>query len=88
MLVARKNQLFNVHWKERLNVSITDTGNALNDDEIIDLSHSLNIKELLCYWNEVAGILLMPPTRHIMLHLNYCCKWKEHIRSNKKIYRS
>ena len=34
----------------------------------------------------VAGILLMPPTRHVMLHLNDCCKWKEHIRNKKKLF--
>lgn len=139
MLVAGRNQLFNEEWKSRMNVSITDTGNALTDDEIMYLSHSINIKELLRYWNavskstkeiihmlhdddmkqkvsevdlkrildiggvteqkdsiwlldfwgkkDVAGILLMPPTRHVILHLNDCCKWKEHIRSGKKIYR-
>lgn len=34
----------------------------------------------------VAGILLMPPTRQFMLHLNDCCKWKEHIRNKKKLF--
>lgn len=139
MLVAGKDQLFNAKWQARMNVSITDTGNALTDDEIMSFSHSINIKEMLCYWNavgestkeivnslqaedmkrkvspadlerilnsggvteqkdsfwlldfwgkkDVAGILLMPPTRHVMLHLNDCCKWKEHIRGDKKIYR-
>ena len=38
---------------------------------------------LLDFWGkkDVAGILLMPPTRHIMLHLNDCCKWKAQIRA-------
>ena len=37
---------------------------------------------LLEYWGkkDVAGILLMPPTRHAMLHLNDCCYWKYQIR--------
>ncbi|MBV7275635.1 DinB family protein [Clostridium thailandense] len=139
MLVAEKNQLFNEEWKSRMNISITDTGNTLTDDEIMYFSHSINIKEMLCYWNavgestkeiinnlqaedmkrkvltidlerildsggvtkqkdsiwlldfwgkkDVAGILLMPPTRHVIMHLNDCCKWKEHIRADKKIYR-
>lgn len=139
MLVARKDQLFNAEWQSRMNASITDTGNALTDDEIMCFSHSVDIQEMLCYWNavaestkeivnnlqtedmkrkfsstdlerildsggvteqkdsiwlldfwgnkDVAGILLMPPTRHVMLHLNDCCKWKEHIRANKKIYK-
>lgn len=45
---------------------------------------------LLDFWGkkDVAGLLLMPPTRHVMLHLNDCCKWKEHIRNGKKCFRS
>ena len=45
---------------------------------------------LLDFWGkkDIAGILLMPPTRHVMLHLNDCCKWKEYIRTKKKFYRS
>ena len=40
---------------------------------------------LLDFWGrkDVAGLLLMPPTRHVMLHLNACCKWKEQIRAGK-----
>lgn len=139
LLVDRKEQVFNADWKEKLNVSIMDTGNALTDDEIMKLSTNINIEELLAYRNavakrtreivsglksedmkrkmdksdlerilaeggvtkqedsiwlldfwgkkDVAGILLMPPTRHVMLHLNDCCKWKEHIRSGRKRYR-
>ena len=119
---------------------ITDTGNALSDDEIIDFSRNVNTEQLICYRNavaqttrdiirslsaadlkrqirqddiekilsvggvtqqetsiwlldfwekkDVAGILLMPPTRHVMLHLNDCCKWKEAIRTKKKFFRS
>lgn len=140
LLVAREDQVFNTEWKKRLNVTITDTGNALSDEEIMELSKSLNIDELICYRNtvakrtrelignlsaadfrrkvlpadldrilsiggvtqqegsiwllefwgkkDVAGILLMPPTRHVMLHLNDCCKWKEYFRKKKKFYRS
>ncbi|HEB5000640.1 TPA: DinB family protein [Clostridioides difficile] len=140
MLVAQKEQIFNEQWKDRLSVFITDTGNALSDDEIMNLSKSINIDELLCYRNEVAkntievvkdlkaedmkrkvspidlerilvtggvikhedsiwlldfwgnkdiaGIFLMPPTRHVILHLNDCCKWKEYFRTKKKFYRS
>lgn len=138
MLIANKKQLFNEGWKKRLNVSVTDTGNAMSDDEIMELSRNINVDELLRYRKEVAkstrevvmnlkasdmkrevlpgaladilavggvtghpdsiwlldywgkkdvaGILLMPPTRHVMLHLNDCCKWKEHIRSKKKLF--
>lgn len=139
ILVANGNQLFNDEWKRRLNVSISDTGNALSDDEIMELSRQLNIKELISYRNavgqrtrdivrlisanemkrtvfphglesvmqaggvtsdensqwlldfwgkkDVAGLLLMPPTRHVILHLNDCCKWKLHIREGRKCFR-
>lgn len=140
ILVAGKEQIFDGEWKERLNVSITDTGNALSDDEIMELSKNINIIELFHYRSEVAkrtrqivknlksedmkrkvasadlekilenggvteqensiwlldfwgkkdvaGILLMPPTRHVMLHLNDCCKWKEYIRTKEKFFRN
>lgn len=139
ILVADGNQIFNDEWKMRLNVSISDTGNALTDDEIMAFSRQLNIEELLAYRNavgqrtwdivgllsvgemkrkvslhgvesvmyaggvtsdensrwlldfwskkDVAGLLLMPPTRHVILHLNDCCKWKRHIREGKKCFR-
>lgn len=139
ILVADGVQLFDSQWKKRLNAPITDTDNALSDDEIMDLSSQLNIEELIAYRNavgqrtreivsslsaedmerkvsmqrleaikqtggvishknsiwlldfwkkkDVSGLLLMPPTRHVMLHLNDCCKWKQHIRNNKKCFR-
>jgi hypothetical protein len=139
ILVADNGQLFNDEWRKQLNVSITDTGNALSDDEIMQFSRQLNIDKLIEYRNAVgqrtrdivkslsaedikrkvsihgletikgvggvtnhvdslwlldfwgkkdmAGILLMPPTRHVILHLNDCCKWKQHIRENKKCFR-
>lgn len=140
MLIAKENQIFDQTWQRRLNVSIIDTGNALDDDEIMYLSKNINIDELICYRNtvskntreivknltnddmkrkidlndlnwilnigglttdedsiwlldfwgkkDVAGIILMPLTRHIMLHLNDCCRWKEMIRNKNKYYRS
>jgi len=140
ILVADGDQLFNEAWRKAMNISVTDTGNAQTDDEIMNLSKSINVEELLNYRNKVGnrtreivseltpddmkrkipsralekilceggvtrqensiwlldfwgkkdvpGILLMPPTRHVMLHLNDCCKWKEYIRANKKFYRS
>lgn len=44
---------------------------------------------LLEFWGQkdVAGILLMPPTRHVMLHLNDCGRMKEMIRTRQKFYR-
>ena len=140
ILVAREEQVFNQDWRERLNSRITDTGNALTDDEIMELSRTINTAQLICYRNavahktrdiirslsaadlkrrvrqddidkilsvggvtqqensiwlldfwgkkDVAGILLMPPARHVMLHLNDCCKWKEFIRTKKTFFRS
>jgi DinB superfamily len=140
ILVSGNGQIWNEKWNKRMSSTITDTGNALSDDEIIHLSKSLTIPELLNYRNEVgkrtrqivkgltdkdmkrvvsqqdiqtilqvggvtkqqdsvwlldfwskkdiAGILLMPPTRHVMLHLNDCCKWKEQIIAKKKFYKS
>ena len=45
---------------------------------------------LLDFWGkkDIAGILLMPPTRHVMLHLNDCCKWKREIRAKAKFFRT
>lgn len=138
ILAANGEQLFNDEWKSALCSPITDTGNALSDDEIIELSRCLNIEKLIAYRNavgkktrdivnslsfddmkrkvslsglervreaggltdqedsiwlldfwgrkDVAGLLLMPPTRHVIMHLNDCCKWKKHIRENKKCY--
>jgi len=140
ILVADGEQLFDEVWRKVINVSVTDTGNAMTDDEIMSLSKNINVEGLLNYRNKVgdrtreivraltqddmkrkvqpkalekilceggvtkqkdsiwlldfwgkkdtAGILLMPPTRHVMLHLNDCCKWKEYIRTKKKFYRS
>lgn len=139
LLVARREQIFDARWQERLKAPIMDTGNALTDDEIMVLSHSIDTEELLRYRNrvgirtreivrglnaadlkrktdpedirkildcggvteqegsvwlldfwgrkDVAGLLLMPPTRHVMMHLNDCCKWKTVIRKKQKFYR-
>jgi hypothetical protein len=139
ILAAEGEQLFNAEWKNRLNANITDTGNALDEDEIMALSLRLNAEELLEYRNavgrktrdivsalsasdmtrkvspaslqkimregglteqdgsrwlldywggkDVAGLLLMPPTRHLIVHLNECAKWKQQIRAGKKCHR-
>ncbi len=139
ILVDGGGQVFDSRWKRQLNVHISDTGNALSDDEIMELSAGLDMKELIAYRNavgqrtqdivkslsaddmkrrvsaqgleavkqsggvtdqeeslwlldfwekkDVAGLLLMPLTRHVILHLNDCGKWKQHIRDNKKCFR-
>ena len=140
LLVARQEQVWNPDWKQRLQTGLEDTGNALTDDEIMDFSKTVCIRELLAYRNavgrrsrqlvqeltfadikrhvsqqdlarirlcggvsehpdslwllefwgkkDVAGILLMPLTRHMLLHLNDCCRWKLEIRNRKHLYRS
>ncbi|MDR3254502.1 MAG: DinB family protein [Synergistaceae bacterium] len=140
ILVGGDRQIFDQQQKEKLNVAIVDTGNALSDDEIMNLSESINIHSLLDYraavikrtqnivrelstndmrrkvspdgiekiraeggvtaqeesvwlldyWGkkDVAGILLMPPTRHTLIHLNDCERWKEHISAGKKVFRT
>lgn len=135
ILVHEGQQIFDEGWQIRMNSPIEDTGNALSDAEITQLSRDLCKEELLRYRNEVgrksreiiqtlsaddirrkipaqrinrileeggvtnhkdsiwllefwakkdiAGILLMPPTRHVLLHLNDCCKWKQAIRNKR-----
>ncbi len=136
VLVANKAQVFDEGWKKRMNSPITDTGNAMSDDEILYFSKRVAVDELLKYrdavgirsreiirelnppdfkrkisqssisrileeggvteqpdsiwlldyWRkkDVAGIVLMPLTRHQTLHLNDCYKWKELIQRKKK----
>lgn len=138
ILVADQEQIFDGKWKTGLNAPIVDTGNALSDSEIMNLSSMLDIGALVAYRNavgrrtreiikelsaedmkhkvvskrldrireiggvteqesslwllefwgkkDIAGLLLMPPTRHMIMHLNDCCKWKEHMRSGKKCF--
>ncbi len=138
ILVNNGTQVFDESWKTRMNISISDTGNAMTDDEIIDFSKRICISELLKYRNEVgmrsreivrnlhsddmkrkilsdatseilreggvteqadsiwllgfwskkdvAGIILMPMTRHQTLHLNDCYKWKKIIRTKKDFW--
>lgn len=44
---------------------------------------------LLDFWGgkDVAGLMLMPATRHQIVHLNACFKFKELIRTKKRYYR-
>ncbi len=140
VLIADENQIFNNDWKLKMNVNVSDTGNAMTDDEIMKLSKDMCIKELLNYrdavglrtqeivknlkpedmkkaipkdrldkivdigglteqkdsiwllnyWGEkdYAGLLLMPPTRHLMMHINDCYNLKEAIRTKKKYFRA
>jgi hypothetical protein len=138
ILVNNSDQVFNESWKKRMHISISDTGNAMSDDEIMSFSKQVFIDELLNYrdavgiksreiinnlkpedmtrkispesilrilreggvtdqtdsiwlldfWGkkDVAGIVLMPLTRHQTLHLNDCDKWKTTIRTRKTFF--
>jgi hypothetical protein len=123
ILVAGSNQVIDSDkWLARINSSIYDTGNAMNDREILEFSKNINMQELRNYritvgrrtreiilgfkptdlkrkfdditlkkifeigavsmheaaswlvdfWGKknVAGILLMPVTRHHTVHIN------------------
>ncbi|GAA0741060.1 DinB family protein [Clostridium oceanicum] len=123
LLVAGEDQIFNKgNWQEKTNSKITDTGNAMCENEIMDFSKDINMEELKNYriavgrntrdiikslsfkdmkrkfdknklqrildekavlnveasnwlidfWGRknVAGIILMPGTRHHVVHIN------------------
>lgn len=123
ILVHKGEQVLNTgNWKEKIKSVITDTGNALTKDQILEFSKNINMQELKNYrvtvgrrtreivknltcddmkrtfqkyklqriidegavldveasnwlidfWGKknVSGILLMPGTRHHMVHLN------------------
>lgn len=140
MLVNRSEQVLNSEWLARLKTDVTDTGNAMTDDEIMDFSRQVSPDELLKYriavgkqtrkilsgltsedmkrkitkkdterillsrgvldkpdsiwlldfWGkkDVAGIILMPITRHQIVHLNDCHLLKQRIARKKTYYRS
>jgi len=123
LLVAGDKQIFNrENWQEKTNSNITDTGNAMSEDDIMEFSKNINMEELKNYrievgrrtrdivknlstqdmkrnfdkhrlqrilderavldvkasnwlidfWGRknVAGIILMPMTRHQVIHIN------------------
>ncbi len=123
LLVAGDKQIFNrENWQEKINSNITDTGNAMSEDGIMEFSKNINMEELKNYrievgrrtrdivenlstedmkrnfdkhrlqrilderavldvkasnwlidfWGRknVAGIILMPMTRHQVIHIN------------------
>ncbi len=121
VLIAGGSQVIDENgWYGKLNVKARDTGNAMNEDEIAEMSGSVSMESLKSYRNEVArrtrtiirslqpqdlkrkvdtarldslmedgslapgaqgiydywkkktyaGLLLMPATRHILVHIN------------------
>ncbi|MDP4145485.1 MAG: DinB family protein [Bacillota bacterium] len=130
ILIAGQDQVINSdNWIEKMNVKISDTGNAMKASEIMTFSESINVQQLrnyridvgrrtreiisglkpedlkekiesprlqrvlteggvlevedsiwlLDFWGKknVAGILLMPITRHQVVHINDSLKLKE-----------
>lgn len=49
ILMADQEQIFNSEWQRKINSPITDTGNALELDEVKDFGKSLNIEALREY---------------------------------------
>ncbi len=49
ILMANGNQIFNADWQKKINSSITDTGNALEFDEVVAWAKDINVAELKNY---------------------------------------
>ncbi|QNO14367.1 hypothetical protein HYG86_06060 [Alkalicella caledoniensis] len=55
LLVAGDKQIFNrENWHKRINSQITDTGNAMSENEIMEFSEHINVLELKNYRIEVG----------------------------------
>ena len=54
ILMANGQQIFNEDWQKRIGTSITDTGNALELDEVIAWAKEINVEELRKYIIEVG----------------------------------
>jgi hypothetical protein len=128
ILITNNKQVFDSEWKKRLNVSVTDTGNAFSIVDVDKFDKEIHFAELLKYrkavgWNTqkvikqldkkdrlvkpskesldklllegvlvqekesiwlldywknktINGLLLMPITRHQIVHINDCIKIK------------
>ena len=62
-LVVEKDDLFKTeNWQKKLNISFTDTGNAMDNNQVKKLSTDINIEELKAYRLEVGK-----KTRNIIL---------------------
>lgn len=140
LLVDEGDQVLNQAWLSRLQTTVTDTGNAMTDDEIMEFSGSVKVQELLNYrvevgkrtrtilaqlttkdykrkvnkssldrilieggvtsqegsiwlldfWGkkDIAGIILMPITRHQLVHLNDIEQLKKKLRNKETFYRT
>lgn len=135
ILVANSQQvLHSDSWLKKMNISFRHSGNSMGDEDIAELSSSINIDALLQYrknvgkqtrriisslqpgefkekvqasrikrlfdenailqeaigiaeyWRKktIAGLVLMPATRHNYLHLNKCIRIKSKIEKEMK----
>ncbi len=65
ILMENGNQIFNAEWQKRIGSSITDTGNALELDELASWAKEINVEELRNYMIEVGK-----NTRRILANLS------------------
>ena len=65
ILMDNGQQIFNAEWQRRIGSSITDTGNALEPDELETWSRNINAEELRNYIMTVGK-----NTRRILSHLS------------------
>ena len=54
ILMENGSQIFNIDWQKRIGSSITDTGNALEPDELVSWAKAINVEELRNYMIEVG----------------------------------
>lgn len=54
LLIAKRPQIFDGEWMDRMNVTVRDTGNVMTDEQIIGLSEQINKQELISYRNAVG----------------------------------
>ena len=49
ILMGNREQIFNSEWQQRIGAPITDTGNALEFDEVVEFGKSINVSALQKY---------------------------------------
>lgn len=54
ILISEREQIFNQEWQKRMNVSVTDTGNAMTKNEIAVFSSSIDMKAFQQYRDAVG----------------------------------
>lgn len=64
ILVANNRQVFNKDWQNEMGVTITDTANAMTDEEVIAFSAKVNQEALLAYRAAVGAC-----SKEILLNL-------------------